>query len=487
LDGGRRAVEKALKDVESRLRNRPTSLELRFERVRLLDRLGRVEEARRGYVDILQADPDHFGALTNLGMLLFRAGAPNDALTCFNAAAAKHPRNAAAQANLGFMLLRAGDAAAARERYQTAVELDASNAEARRGLALALGALGETVQAQAHRDAGFRTQPVMQLPFRGQGRPVRLLSIVSASAGNAPVERFFDDRTFAVSKVVAEYCRDTTPLPGHDLVFNAVGDADAAAPALRAAQAIVARSSAPVLNRPENVLSTARAANAVRLRDVEGVVAPLTATIAREAFAGTARIAADRLTGLGFGFPLLLRSPGYHAGANFERVESAGELAAVAQRLPGDELLAIQFVDTRGSDGRVRKYRMMFVGGKLYPLHLAVASQWKVHYFSADMDAHPERRREEERFLCDPAATLGSNAMEALQRVCDLLGLAYAGADFSLDATGKPIVFEANATMIVAAASADPNFAYRRPAIEKIESAVRQTLLETVTPSRRAE
>ena len=80
-------------------------------------------------------------------------------------------------------------------------------------------------------------------------------------------------------------------------------------------------------------------------------------------------------------------------------------------RLPGDDVLAIEYLDARGADGKARKYRVMFIGGALYPLHLAVSSDWKVHYFTADMGSEDDHRREEEIFLNDMQAALGPKAM----------------------------------------------------------------------------
>jgi glutathione synthase/RimK-type ligase-like ATP-grasp enzyme len=57
-------------------------------------------------------------------------------------------------------------------------------------------------------------------------------------------------------------------------------------------------------------------------------------------------------------------------------------------------------------------------------------------------------RAEDERFLADPQAVLGPAAMRTLAAIRDLLALDYAGIDFSLDAAGRVVVFEANATMI---------------------------------------
>jgi hypothetical protein len=112
-------------------------------------------------------------------------------------------------------------------------------------------------------------------------------------------------------------------------------------------------------------------------------------------------------------------------------------------------LLAIEYVDVRGDDGQVRKYRIVAVDGRLYPVHLAIAPQWKVHYFSAPMADSAENRGEEERYLADPAAVLGANGVRALEEVVAMMDLDYCGIDFALGRDGVPVVFEANATMAV--------------------------------------
>jgi len=484
LTDARRALEKALKDVDSRLRGRPASLDLKFERARLLDRLGRSEEARKAYVEILQRDANHFGALNDLGMLLFRAGHRADALTCFNAAVAKHPANPVGRANLALVLLRGGDAVRAREQYEAAVELDPSNAEARRGLALALDALGETERAKAHREAGFGAQPIVTLPYRGSRPPVRVLLIVSASPGNVPTDRFLDDRVFATSKLVAEYYRPDAILPDHGLIFNAVGDADICGDALNAAEAVVERSGAPAINPPSRVRETGRIDNARRFRTLYGVVVPEAFAASRNALVRNAEAEFERH---GLAFPLLLRSPGYHAGANLERVDGGADVAAAIAKLPGERLFASQFVDTRGRDGYYRKYRAIFVGDRFYPLHLAVSRHWKVHYFSAATQSDARLQNEERTYLEAPDTALGETAMRALDAIRSVLGLDYGGIDFALDAQGRPIVFEANATMIVPPPDPDPGAASRRTAVERIEAAVREMLLErAATRARRS-
>ena len=477
----RKLLERALKDADARLRNHPGSVSIAFERAQLLDRLGRADDARLAYVQILQRDPSHFGALNDLGMLLFKAGLRQEAFTCFNAAVAKHPREAIGHANLGFVLLRGGETQRAREHYETAVSLDPKNAEARRGLALALEALGERESAAVHRDIGFGAAPLTQLPYRGDGSPVRVLLLVRAGPGNVPTDRFLDDRTFAVAKLVADSYRPSLTLPAHDLVFNAIGDADVKDDALARAAEIVERSGAPVINSPSAVAQSGRAQNSARLRGTDGVVVPRAVAYAKASL--TSSDAPNRLESDGFRVPFLLRAAGFHTGEHFERIDRHEDLAAVAAALPGDDLLAIEFADVRGADGNARKYRVLFIDGRLYPLHLAISPNWKVHYFSAAMADYAQHRAEEERFLSDMRGALGSRAVEALERVSAVLALQYGGADFTVDAQGNVVLFEANATMIVSVPDADPRWDYRRAPVARIEDAVRAMLLTRSRPA----
>jgi glutathione synthase/RimK-type ligase-like ATP-grasp enzyme len=186
----------------------------------------------------------------------------------------------------------------------------------------------------------------------------------------------------------------------------------------------------------------------------------------------------DVLARSGLTFPLLLRVPGFHNGRHFQRVERPEQLASTLAELPGEQLTAIQFLDSRGGDGQYRKYRVMMIAGRLYPLHLAISSHWKIHYVTANMAECPEHRAEEAKFLDDMPAALGERAMEALAKIQLVLGLDYAGIDFGLGAAGEVLLFEANATMTVLPPDRDPRWDYRRAAVAHIEDAVRKMLIE---------
>jgi hypothetical protein len=166
---------------------------------------------------------------------------------------------------------------------------------------------------------------------------------------------------------------------------------------------------------------------------------------------------------------------------HFERVDAPGDVASVVASLPGEELIAIEYLDLRAPDGHVRKYRAVIVDGRLYPAHLAVGAQWKVHYFSAAMAESAAYRAEEAAFLDDMGAVVGTNGMRALAAIGEVLGLDYAGVDFGIGPDGTVVVFEANATMAVYPPSGDAMWEYRRAPGEGIVQAVRTMMRARAT------
>jgi len=473
-----RAREAALDDLDGRIAEDPASVGLRFERAGLLAEMGRALEARNAYIDVLTRNPAHRLALNNLGTLLYGTGYRSAARTAYAEAVARHPGDPMGHVNLGNILYEVGEFPAAREHFETALRADPGHSEAHQGLAYVLAEMGDADGAARHRRLGFQDRPVVTLPYRGEGPPVSLLLLVSSVGGNIPTRHLLDDRVFQTHVVVPEFYDPQVPLPPHQVVFNAIGDADLAAAALGAAQSVVALTMAPVINLPSAVLATGRADHA-RLGRLPGVVMPLTVTLPRDILTspdGPAAVARH-----GFRFPLLVRTPGFHTGRHFLRVESAGALAGAVEQLPGREITVIEFLDARGADGKVRKYRAMMIDGQIYPLHVAISSQWKIHYFTAEMAERADHRAEDAEFLENMPGVLGPRATGALAQIQATLGLDYAGIDFGLSAGGDLLLFEANATMVVNPPEADERWAYRRPAVERIFAAVRKMLTGRVS------
>jgi hypothetical protein len=471
--GPRLAQEARLRQLDKLLVHRRSdneAIDAEIERAALLGALDRRQEAQQAFIDILRRLPTHFSALNEFGTLLTNMGAIDAACRVYSEAITHHPDNPMGHVNLANLFLRANKHEQARVHYEAALKADPDHAPAHQGLGAVLADNGDRDGAQEHFRRGFRGHAISTLPYRGTQPPVALLQLVSSGGGNIPTASFLDDCIFLTSVVVTDHLDPALPLPPHQLIFNAIGDADLCEPALEAAVRLIARSSAPVINDPRAIMKTGRISNAIRLGAVPGVVTPRTIAIARDILAGPE--GADTIAAHQFTFPLLLRSPGYHTGRNFIIVADAGELSAAAAGLPGSDLLAIEYLDARGHDGSARKYRVMMIGGNIYPLHLAISRDWKVHYFTSDMADKPDHRLEEAAFLADMPAVLGDKAYRALEGIREALGLDYAGIDFGLNAQGDLLLFEANATMVIAVPDNDERWAYRRAAITGIIDAV---------------
>jgi Tetratricopeptide repeat len=459
-----------LDDLLARPRGTDEAIATEIERAALLGALDRRQDAQSAFIDILRRAPTNFSALNEFGTLLAGQGAIDAACRVYAEAILHHPQNPIGHVNLANLLLRANRHDEARAHYEAALRTDPDHAGAHQGLGAVLADNGDRKGAREHFRKGFRGHAISTLPYRGSTPPVTLLQLVSSGGGNIPTAPFLDDCVFATSVIVTDYLDPSLSLPPHQLIFNAIGDAELCEEALEAATRLIARSAAPVINYPRAVGKSGRISNARRLAALPGVVTPKTLSAARDLLAGgggEAWIADHQFT-----FPLLLRSPGYHTGRNFIMVEKEAELSEAAASLPGDELLVIAYLDARGKDGSARKYRVMMIDGEIFPLHLAISRNWKVHYFTSDMADRPDHRSEEMAFLADMRGVIGDKAMSALAAIRDALGLHYAGIDFGLSADGDLLVFEANATMVIASPDPDPRWAYRRTAITRVIEAV---------------
>jgi glutamate/tyrosine decarboxylase-like PLP-dependent enzyme len=391
-------------------------------------------------------------------------------------AAQKSSEKAMRLVQLASSLQKEGKTKKAREEYERALQIDPNLWQAHLGLSVILAEGGKTEQAALHRRAAFHGRCVVPMPYRGTEPPITILELVAIGAGNTRIRNFLTDTVFKRYLVATEFYEHSTALPPHQLIVNAIGDADVAGAALSGAERLTTHSNAAVINPPQAVLATGRCAIAERLGAIPGVITAKTITMTREALASAE--AGSTLSSHGFEFPLLLRTPGFHGGENFLCIETLAGLAAALEELPGDELTVIEFLDARAADGKTRKYRVMMIDGALYPLHAAVSHDWKIHFHSAEMADNAEHRAEDAAFLADMPSVLGTKAMAALAGVQKTLGLDYGGIDFGLNREGEVLLFEANAAMAVLPPGAEPQWDYRRPAVEEILGAIRKMLVE---------
>ena len=283
------------------------SAQVLLQKARDLQAAGEDEAAKAAYVEALRLDPANYAALCELGTLAGSTGFRSAAQTAYLQAVRLQPENPVGRVNLGNLYYQSGELQEAREQYEAALRSDAGCIAAHQGLARTLEQLGEPQAAERHWREGFVGHAVVSQRYRGTGPPVRVLLLLSTRLGNVATAHFLDDRTFAVTAVHVDAFHPHESLPAHDVVFNAIGDADLCAEALGQAQALLGRTDRGVINPPSRVLSTDRLHNAQRLGRIDAVIAPR-----MRRFDPAADSSLDDLR-----YPLLLRAPGFHLGRHF--------------------------------------------------------------------------------------------------------------------------------------------------------------------------
>ncbi|HEX4260166.1 MAG TPA: tetratricopeptide repeat protein [Acetobacteraceae bacterium] len=337
---------------------------------------------------------------------------------------------AATLAQIGLALRKLGRPVAARQHLERAVAIRPDLATAQHALAAIAYADGRPEDARRHAEAGLRSETVLLEASPHATRTVLILATTTQS--NVPLEHLLPARTHARIWWFAEHGDPSPPLPRFDLVVNAIGEADLSAATTARIGRVVAASGRPLVNPPPRVAATRRDRLPALLDGIDGAVVPLVLRVP----SGPAPA--------GLRHPLVLRPVGSHGGAGLLRVDDDD------RGVPGSgEFYASEFYDVRAADGYCRKYRIIFVDRVPYPYHLAISQDWIVHYFSADMAAHPWKLEEERRFLDDPDRVLGPRGTAAIAAIGTRIDLDYCGVDFGLLPDGRVLVFEANPTMLV--------------------------------------
>ena len=212
----------------------------------MLAEVGRNLEARSDHLKVLELEPAHRLNLFELGRLLVTMQQRKAAHMVYAEAVRYYPHDVALLVNLGSVLLETDHPAEARSYYERALRIDPEFPQAHGGMYYALARLGEPEQARVHQMKAFGQKSIFPSSFRGEAEPIPVLLLVSSTGGNTPIEKLLDDRVFLVYVVVADFYDTKTPLPPHRLVMNGIGDCDAAAPALHAAEALLPFTTAPV-------------------------------------------------------------------------------------------------------------------------------------------------------------------------------------------------------------------------------------------------
>jgi tetratricopeptide (TPR) repeat protein len=377
--------------------------------------------------------------------------------------------------HLGVHRRNAGDVGGAADLFLAAVQADPGLEAARHNLAACLMRLGIHGEARAHVRAAMRGGAV--LVERCAAPLARVLIPSIATQGNTPLSTILPADRFTRIWWFADL-GEAGGLPDYDLVFNGIGDADLPddATAARLA-AFVQACGKPILNRPCGVAGTRRQFVPELLAGVAGLVVPAVIRVEQPFDRQAVEQAAARA---GLELPLLLRPAGAHGGQGLFRLGDWSDYE-LAQVDGAQAIYLTAFHDFRSGDGLFRKYRLMVVGGAIYPYHLAIAEDWLVHYYRAGMTEHPERLAEEAAFLQNPRQVLGETAWAAAGAMAARVDLDYYGIDCAVLRDGRLLLFEVNATMLVHAEDEGSVLAFKNPAVAAIVDAAKALVISSAS------
>jgi tetratricopeptide (TPR) repeat protein len=414
-----------------------------------LYRLGENDRALVAFDRAVALDPSDATSHGNRARLLAALHRDDAAAAAFRALLELPPRGAADWTEHAGAWLHFGDLARAEEACRRALAAcdDAESSariEARMMLAEVLERARRGPEAAGERAAAGEATGVVTRRCLGGQAEARVLLVAGAGLCNLPTGFLIDRNRFDIVTVQVPPnetdCHALAQrLAGVDVAFNVVGDADAGAPFLAGVAALGRLVPVRLLNPPDAIPRTRRDRLAQTLGDIPGVVVPRTRRVDR---ADLEASVSSRPAGR-----VLLRPVGTHGGADLLRIDSPPHLSAALATTPGESFYVSDFNDFRSADGWYRKYRFVFVGGALFPVHLAICAEWLAHYWRAEMTHW--MLAEEAAFLADPASVFAGQAGAGLAMVATRSGLDYGGIDCAKLPDGRMLLFEANATMLV--------------------------------------
>lgn len=347
-------------------------------------------------------------------------------------------------------------------------------------LSIILQTLGQPEKAATAQKAALDISRKFRIK-NGRGTGLNVLVFVTAGdfMANTPIEFLLErsDANILLHYVDAQ-TRDLSDVPDHDVAFIAVGESAENLPVLQNLDELLRSWRGPVVNRaPRRIIGLSRDGVAAALRDEPSVLAPATTRMTRESLQkavsaedGIASIV-DTTSG-----SIIVRPIGTHAGQGMEKLSSLAELSRYLASREEPAFYVSPFIDYSGPDGKFRKQRIAFIDGKAFASHLAVSDHWMVHYLSAGMAQHEDRRQEEARWMADFDDDFSARHARAFEAIYQRLGLDYFAIDCAELADDRLLLFEADIAMIVHAMDSDTVFPYKKQAMEKLFAAFEASL-----------
>ena len=368
-------------------------------------------------------------------------------------------------------------------RDQLVGRLANGTASAGEGLDLSLVAqlLGDKQAGMAIQAEVLAFHQLYRSPCSSEKPKLRVLALAAAidMGGNTPIEFLLENSGIELQTLYVVSSVDLPmPLPEHDVAIVIASDSEECIEALRKIDAMASRWPRPLLNPPRCVRRLDRDKLHILLRGVSRLEIPATLSVTRAEISSMAQSGSD-ISALAaqLKFPIIMRPRGTHAGVGLVRLDDTAAITRYLAERSEQAFFVSRFVDYASPDGLFRKYRIVFIGGKPYACHMAIADRWDIWYLNAGMAFSAEKRAEEERFMRDFDSDFARRHHGALAAVASRVGLDYFTIDCAENRNGELLIFEADNTAVVHNMDSPEVFPYKPPQMRKIFDAFAAMLL----------
>lgn len=349
--------------------------------------------------------------------------------------------------------------------------------------------LSTILQLTGNRDAGLAVQAQaleskrLYQPPLARPAVLRLLALMAPGdfMANTPIEFILEGADVQLDLL---YLLPGEPLPAtlpeHDVLLVGVGESEQNLPLLKQLAAFVPSAPRPVLNAPDRIARLSRDGVWQMLKGAPGIEIPMSARIPRGTLAkiGEEALAIGDFLEDGV-FPIIARPTGSHAGIGLVKIDSPALIGDYLASRTEDDFYISRFVDYSGADGLFGKYRIVLIKGRPFICHLAISSEWMVHYLNAGMTESAEKRAEEARVMATFDDDFARRHATAFRAIAERSGLDYIGIDCAETKDGKLLVFEIDTAMIIHDMDPAEMFPYKGPQMRKVFDAFRDMLVET--------
>jgi len=328
-------------------------------------------------------------------------------------------------------------------------------ADAGEGIDLSLIAqlLGDKEAGLAIQHEVLLSHQLFRSPCTTKNPRLRVLALAAATdmGSNTPIEFLLEESGIELMMLyVIPEAGLPSPLPEHDIAIVVASDSEDCRTALRKIDAAAPSWPRPLLNSPRLVSSLDRDKLYRLLDGIDGLEIPATFVVTRERLDDVAQspeelqdIATD------LAFPVIIRPRGSHAGSGLAKIDDAAELRRYLDGREGELFFISRFVDYSSLDGLYRKYRVVFVDGRPYACHMAIADRWDIWYLNAGMSQSAEKRIEEEAWMRTFDIAFARRHQGAFDAIADRVGLEYFTVDCAETGDGSLLIFEADNTAVV--------------------------------------